>query len=53
MTYRVTLCDNSQAQDYEDSLFDVIVKADDAEEAVEKALIDERAWVYVTDVRPA
>ena len=49
-TYKVTLIDNSQAQDHEDSAFDVWIKAEDADEAAEKALIDERANVYVAAV---
>ena len=48
--YKVTLVDHSQAQDHEDCSFDVWVKAEDAEEAAEKALIDERMDVYVTAV---
>jgi hypothetical protein len=48
--YKVTLIDHSQGQDREDCSFDVWVKADDADEAVEKALIDERCGVYVSCV---
>ena len=48
--YKVTLIDDSQCQSREDSAFDVWFNADDAEEAAEKALIDERANVYVAVV---
>jgi|HubBroStandDraft_4_1064222.scaffolds.fasta_scaffold551964_2 hypothetical protein len=51
--YKVTLCDDSTCQDHEDSTFDVWVRAEDADEAAEKALIDERANVYVTAVNEA
>lgn len=48
--YKVTLVDNSQGQDKSDCTFDVPVLAEDCEEAAEKALIDERANVYVASV---
>lgn len=51
MRYLVTIFDDSQAQDREDSYFDRVIHASDKDEAERLALIDEPVSAYVTAIR--
>ena len=51
MRYLVTMVDDSQAQDSDDSYFERVVNAPSEQDAISKALADEPANVYVSAVK--